>query len=131
MANHLIVTSKTALALSEQLKTEEILKPLQKEILLFETYIAGTMYIEDESLIDALNIGEKLTLKREPQNAFDEKAIRVDNKDGKKLGYVPEKDNLIFSRLMDAGKMLYAKVSKVREKIGYTQVDIEIYLMDF
>ena len=131
MANHLIVTSETALALSEQLKTEEILKPLQKEILLFETYIAGTMYIEDESLIDALNIGEKLTLKREPQNAFDEKAIRVDNKDGKKLGYVPEKDNLIFSRLMDAGKMLYAKVSKVREKIGYTQVDIEIYLMDF
>ena len=131
MANHLIVTSETALALSEQLKTEEILKPLQKEILLFETYIAGTMYIEDESLIDALNIGEKLTLKREPQNAFDEKAIRVDNKDGKKLGYVPEKDNLIFSRLMDAGKMLYAKVLKVREKIGYTQVDIEIYLMDF
>ena len=131
MANHLIVTSETALALSEQLKTEEILKPLQKEILLFETYIAGTMYIEDESLIDALNIGEKLTLKREPQNAFDEKAIRVDNKDGKKLGYVPEKDNLIFSRLMDAGKMLYAKVVKVREKIGYTQVDIEIYLMDF
>ena len=131
MANHLIVTSETALALSEQLKTEEILKPLQKEILLFETYIAGTMYIEDESLIDALNLGEKLTLKREPQNAFDEKAIRVDNKDGKKLGYVPEKDNLIFSRLMDAGKMLYAKVLKVREKIGYTQVDIEIYLMDF
>lgn len=131
MANHLIVTSETALALSEQLKTEEILKPLQKEILLFETYIAGTMYIEDESLIDALNLGEKLTLKREPQNAFDEKAIRVDNKDGKKLGYVPEKDNLVFSRLMDAGKMLYAKVVKVREKIGYTQVDIEIYLMDF
>ena len=131
MANHLIVTSETALALSEQLKTEEILKPLQKEILLFETYIAGTMYIEDESLIDALNLGEKLTLKREPQNAFDEKAIRIDNKDGKKLGYVPEKDNLIFSRLMDAGKMLYAKVVKVREKIGYTQVDIEIYLMDF
>lgn len=131
MANHLIVTSETALALSEQLKTEEILKPLQKEILLYETYIAGTMYIEDESLIDALNLGEKLTLKREPQNAFDEKAIRVDNKDGKKLGYVPEKDNLIFSRLMDAGKMLYAKVLKVREKIGYTQVDIEIYLIDF
>ena len=131
MANHLIVTSETALALSEQLKTEEILKPLQKEILLFETYIAGTMYIEDESLIDALNLGEKLTLKREPQNAFDEKAIRVDNKDGKKLGYVPEKDNLVFSRLMDAGKMLYAEVVKVREKIGYTQVDIEIYLMDF
>ena len=131
MANHLIVTSETALALSEQLKTEEILKPLQKEILLFETYIAGTMYIEDESLMDALKAGEKLTLKREPQNAFDEKAIRVENKDGKKLGYVPEKDNLVFSRLMDAGKMLYAKVIKVREKIGYTQVDIEIYLMDF
>ena len=49
----------------------------------------------------------------------------------KKLGYVPEKDNIIFARLMDAGKLLVAKITKISQKGTYTQISIGIYLVDF
>ncbi len=51
--------------------------------------------------------------------------------DKNKLGYVPEKDNIIFARLMDAGKLLKAKITKIDKKGSFTQISIEIYLVDF
>ena len=109
---------------------EEILKPLKREIHLFDTYIAGTSHVEDQTLFDALKAGDPLSLRRE-QNKYDERAIVILNAAKQKLGYVPEKDNLIFSRLMDAGKMLTARVRSVQKKRGFVQVDIGIYLVDF
>jgi hypothetical protein len=51
---------------------------------------------------------------------------------GKKVGYIPEKDNIIFSRLMDAGKLLSAKVTDIKARKGdFMQVSIGIYLLDF
>ena len=49
---------------------------------------------------------------------------------GKKLGYVPEKDNIVFSRLMDAGKILKAKIVKIQDQESWTKVSIGIYLVD-
>ena len=48
-----------------------------------------------------------------------------------KLGYVPEKDNVVFSRLMDAGKMLTGRINDIKDKHGFMQVAIGIYLVDF
>jgi hypothetical protein len=53
------------------------------------------------------------------------------NADGKKLGYVPEKDNLIFARLMDAGKLLKAKICDITMKGSFKQISVGIYLVDF
>ena len=53
------------------------------------------------------------------------------NGEKQKLGYVPEKDNIIFSRLMDAGKLLTAQVKKIEQKGGFRQISIGIYLIDF
>ena len=131
MANNLVITPQNAVALSEQFKTEELIKPLQKEIFLFDTFVAGTAYIEDKTIIEGLKNGDTLTLKREPKNRFDENAIRVENDKGQKIGYVPEKDNFVFARLMDAGKMLAAKVTDIQGKTGYTRVSIAIHMIDF
>ena len=49
----------------------------------------------------------------------------------KKLGYVPEKDNVIFARLMDAGTLLIAQLSKIEKRGSFTQISIGIYLVDF
>ena len=49
----------------------------------------------------------------------------------KKLGYVPEKDNIIFARLMDAGKLLIERISKITKRGSFTQISIGIYLVDF
>jgi hypothetical protein len=53
------------------------------------------------------------------------------NEAREKLGYVPEKDNIVFSRLMDAGKCLSAKVISVKYQEYFTKISISIYLVDY
>ncbi|MBR4749881.1 MAG: HIRAN domain-containing protein [Abditibacteriota bacterium] len=108
----------------------ELLKPLIEEIHLFDTFVAGTSHLKDKSVLDTIRTGDKLTLQRE-DNKYDAKAILVLTDSGKKLGYVPEKDNVIFSRLMDAGKLLAARITGVEKQGTYTKIAIGIYLVDF
>lgn len=109
----------------------EVLKPLITEIHLFDTFIAGTSFLEDRAPLEDLKEGAQVTLRREDDNKFDENAILVLDPAGRKLGYVPEKDNLIFSRLMDAGKRLVGKIQTIEKKGNFTQVAMGIYLVDF
>ncbi|MBP1588439.1 MAG: HIRAN domain-containing protein [Clostridia bacterium] len=108
----------------------EMLKPLIREIHLFDSYVAGTTHLEDASVLEELKPDDRLTLLREA-NKFDENAILLFTESKKKLGYVPEKDNVVFARLMDAGKMLAAKVRKIERKGSFCQISIGIYLVDF
>jgi predicted nucleic acid-binding Zn-ribbon protein len=64
-------------------------------------------------------------------NKFDSNAVLILTADKKKLGYIPEKDNIIFARLMDAGKMLAAKIKGIEKKGSFTKIAIGIYLVDF
>lgn len=107
-----------------------MLKPLIKEIHLFDSYVAGTTYLKDQSVLEEINVDDKLSLLRE-DNKFDSNAILLITENKKKLGYVPEKDNIIFARLMDAGKLLVAKIKKIQKKGTFTQISIGIYLVDF
>ena len=86
--------------------------------------------MKDKTVLNEIKIGDKLSLQRE-KNKFDENAILIYTEDRKKLGYIPEKDNLIFARLMDAGKLLAAKIKKIDKKGSFTQISIGIYLVDF
>lgn len=108
----------------------EIIKPLIKEIHLFDTYIAGTTHLEDSSFLETIQIGDMMSLQRE-ENKFDNNAIMILNDAKKKLGYVPEKDNLVFARLMDAGKLLKAKITRIEQKGSFKQISVGIYLVDF
>lgn len=131
MANDIIVSSENALALSEERDVSKLLKPLQKEIHLFDSFIAGTSHLEDKSVLEKVTEGDKLIFRRDPDNRFDENAILVLNADKQKLGFIPEKDNSVFARLMDAGKMLNGKVTEVKKKGSFTQISMGIYLVDF
>ena len=77
-----------------------------------------------------VKVGDKLTLKREI-NRYDDKAILILDSQERKLGYVPEKDNVVFSRLMDAGKLLIAKVNEVKDMEYFFKISISIYLVDY
>lgn len=131
----LITTSNTALV--NRLGNGELstlIKPLKNTVHLFDTYIAGTSHLEDKTVLASVKAGDLLTLRRE-DNLHDAKAILVltvsSDKKEAKLGYIPKKDNLIFSRLLDAGKALEAKVKLVKQEEHYTRIDIGIYLVDF
>lgn len=130
MANELTIGKENTVALVSEKGVGDLIKPLTKEIFLFESYVAGTTHLEDESVLDEIKDGDKLIMQRE-NNRFDENAILVLTQDKKKLGYVPEKDNIVFSRLMDAGKMLKAQINSIEMKGSFRQVNIGIYLVDF
>jgi len=130
METSLTVKKENMLALMQGGGVAELIKPLQNEILLLETYVAGTAYIEDETVFDEAHDGDKLILRRE-DNRFDEKAILVLDQKERKMGYVPERENTVLSRLMDAGKLLTAKIDRLSPKGSFRQVNISIYLLDF
>ncbi len=130
MSNEITIKQDELLTAIEEMSLGELIKPLVTEIHLFDTFIAGTSYLEDTSVLDEITAGDKLRLRRE-DNKFDEKAILVLDEKGRKLGYIPEKDNLIFSRLMDAGKLLMAKISDIELAGSFTRISIGIYLVDY
>ena len=107
-----------------------LLKPLITEIHLFDTFVAGTTHLQDPSVLEEIRIGDRLSLLRE-DNKFDSNAVLILTADKRKLGYIPEKDNIIFARLMDAGKMLAAKIKGIEKKGSFTKIAIGIYLVDF
>lgn len=130
MADELTIKGKQVVSLAAEKGLPDMIRPLQREIHLFDTYIAGTTHLKDRSVIEAASPGDRLILQRE-DNKFDENAILILNEKKEKMGYVPEKDNLIFSRLMDAGKLLTAKIKTITQKGSFTQIQIQIYLVDF
>ena len=107
--------------------------PYEADTFLIGTAVAGTKYQENigEKCKD-LELGERLTLVREPNNPYDERAIAVHTSMGDKLGYVPRAVNLILSRLMDAGHELYALVRDLSYDLDnrYYLVVMKIYLSD-
>ena len=131
MSNELIEHKSGELvsAISQQ-GIGEILKPLIREIHLYDTYVAGVTHLKDPSVLEEIRAGDPLTLRRE-DNRYDRHAILVLTAAGKKLGYIPEKDNLVFARLMDAGKLLKAAITDVRPQDDYfTLIRIGIDLVD-
>ena len=109
---------------------DALIKPLSQEIHLFDSYVAGTTHLEDKSVLEEIKEEDILVLRRE-DNKYDSNAILVLTNDQRKVGYVSEKDNLIFARLMDAGKMLQAKITDITLKGSFYQISIGIYLVDF
>ena len=106
-------------------------KPFEKEIFLFDTHIAGTSHIEGiEELKTHMNPDEKLDFFREPDNQYDPKAIVIKNSNGVKLGYVPQADNIIFSRLMDAGKLLFGRIEDIETRGKWLKIYIQVYLQE-
>lgn len=104
-------------------------KPFSFEVFLFETHIAGTSYINNiENIEKSIHIGDRLNFFREENNIHDNNAIIIKTINGDKIGYIPKKDNLIFSRLMDAGKLLFAKIHEIEKKDKWLKIKIKIYL---
>ncbi len=72
-----------------------------------------------------------MILRRDP-NKFDDNAIKILTKENRKLGYIPEKDELVFARLMDAGKLLEGVIDSIKEeRNGSRIIRIGIYLVDY
>ena len=111
---------------------ENVVMPLMNEIFLFLTDIAGTPNCDNQDVFKKLEKNDPLLLEREADNEYDSNAIKVLTMDGEKLGYIPKRDNDIFCRLMDAGKIIHARVySCYKENYDPWYVSIKICMIDF
>lgn len=107
----------------------DIPRPFEQDIYLFDTYVAGTTHVEGiEGIYSTLKIEDKLVFYREIENEHDPQAIRIETLEKEKIGYVPHQDNVVFSRLMDAGKVLFAKVMEKEMRGKRARIKIKIYL---
>lgn len=113
------------------------IEPFNKDIFLIAVNVAGTTYYKEnyEYIIPELVKGIKLDLYREAGNKYDDKAILVKYNDIK-LGYVPQKDNIVIANLMDGGKLIYGVVDYVcyrpEDYVDYKwlQIHINLFLKD-
>ena len=101
--------------------------PSERDIFLFDTCVAGTSHVEGiEALESQLRKGERLAFFREPDNPHDPHDSQTMS--GQTVGYVPRRDNVVFARLMDAGKQLFGTITKKEKKGNWLSLSIQIFL---
>jgi hypothetical protein len=101
-----------------------------QEIFLLEIVIAGTSHCKEIEAIENMIVPEKvLTMKREPDNKFDEFAIAI-YCDKIRVGFVPAEMNLVCSRLMDAGKLFFCRVVSKDWKNKWLRITANIYMVE-
>ena len=110
------------------LATRPVRAAAPREILLARTHVAGTAYYDAEAAADRLRPGQRLTLRRQPENRYDTHAIEILGPEGHKLGYVPRRRNEMPARLMDAGKRLSARAESITQHGSWLDLQISLYL---
>lgn len=90
--------------------------------------LAGFRYAEAAEVWPHLSAGDALDLVREPDNAHDSNAVRVEWR-GRKLGYVPRRDNAALAWGLDRGAALRARISALAEHPNPARrVRFEVYV---
>jgi len=128
MAN--IVKVKTELIKESEAKKVDLIKPLINKVKLFDSFIGKVYLLEDASTIQKIKVGQKLILKRRGAS-YSKYEVLILNEAGEHVGFVPDIDQIVVSRLMDAGKSLFGVVTKITRVNKYPVVSIEIYMEDF
>lgn len=129
MAGELTVIGENWLELSDH--TQELPKPFEHEVLLMECHVAGTMHVDDIlAKTSAIGVGTALVLRRDPKNEYDHNAIGIYTAGNVQLGWIPMRKNQIIARLMDAGKMMIAKVVKKELEDHWLNMRVEVFLKD-
>jgi hypothetical protein len=95
---------------------------------LMVTDVAGSAYVDWNTLYADLEAGEPLELKREPENAFDANAILVLDRMGNNLGYIPAYRNEALAARLDAGEVFKTILLQVNHDIRVHQLHIEVFV---
>ena len=82
------------------------------QLLVQSSPLAGFRYGEAAAVMPMLQPGDALELVREEDNPHDPNAVRVEWR-GRKLGYVPRRQNAALAWGLDRGTPLRARVSRL------------------
>ena len=126
-----IVTLDKILTLYKELAESDVW--VARERYLCTCQLSGTTHVENlAEKVKGFCTITRLALKRDPKNPHDPNAIMVLNEKNERIGWVPQKDNEMLARLMDAGNFLYGEVVDIKPvtKTGYLELYFKVYLCD-
>ena len=106
--------------------------PFSGEVLVFhDVAVAGTRNVFNiDEIVADLKIGMQIKLLRDPQNLSDKWAVKVLDAKGREFGFLSTDCTEAVSRLMEAGKAMFAKVQNIEEKVSWYLISLEVYLDD-
>lgn len=88
--------------------------------------LAGFRHYDAKQVWSDMQVGDALALVREPLNAYDSNAVRVEWR-GHKLGYVPRSDNRAVAFHMDRGGRVEARISRLQKHRSPSQrIEFEV-----
>ena len=98
------------------------------QLLVQSSPLAGFRFAEAAAVMPELRHGDPLDLVREEENPYDPNAVRVEWR-GRKLGYVPRRQNAAIAWGLDRGTQLRARVSRLAEHPNPARrIEFEIYI---
>jgi len=98
------------------------------QLLVQSSPLAGFRHGEAAQAMPLMRTGDALELVREQDNPHDPNAVRVDWR-GRKLGYVPRRQNAAIAWGLDGGTVLRARISKLSEHANPARrIEFEIYI---
>lgn len=98
------------------------------QLLVQSSPLAGFRYNEAAEVWPVLRVGDALELVREADNPHDPSAVRVEWR-GRKLGYVPRRENAALAWGLDRGTLLRARVSRRAEHPNPARrIEFEVYI---
>ena len=89
--------------------------------------LAGFRYHAAAEVWRELRVGDVLELAREPDNPHDPNAVSLSWR-GRKLGYVPRRDNEVLAWSLDRGDLLRARISRLSQHPNPARrIEFEVY----
>ncbi len=99
------------------------------KVLVQSSPLAGFQFYAGRALWDAMKAGDALVLAREPDNAHDASAVRVEWR-GRKLGYLPRAENRAVAAEMDRGGRVEARIARLnRHRDPWKRILVEVFVV--
>jgi hypothetical protein len=90
--------------------------------------LAGFRHHAAAEVWQELRVGDALELSREPDNPYDANAVCVSWR-GRKLGYLPRRENATASWSLDRGQRLSARISRLAQHPNPARrIEVEVYV---
>ena len=98
------------------------------QLLVQSSPLAGFRYGEAAAVMPLMQAGDALELVREQDNPHDPDAVRVEWR-GRKLGYVPRRQNAALAWGLDRGTPMRARVSRLDDHPNPARrIEFEVYI---
>jgi len=99
------------------------------KLLVQSSPLAGFQYHAGAALWERLQVGDALSLIREPDNPHDARAVRIEWR-GVQLAYLPRVENAAVASAMDRGEKVTARIaSLVEHRNPWRRVRIEVFVV--